>query len=191
MKINWITILLLFLLILNAAMFGTFLYRQNNPEAIAEPPALAGPQSHGGRHAGMGRFFYEALDLTHKQHRELKNARRTFHQNSRHLHDSLKHTNRAFLHAMTTNPDDTAALHNLAQTIGALHSNLRWHTYQYYLDMRAVCTPEQTVKLDSVLIQAIDKELFMRKFGQNQKPHNHFKYRKHQKIENYEHKNQN
>ncbi|NBC82546.1 MAG: periplasmic heavy metal sensor [Bacteroidetes bacterium] len=162
MKNNWLIILIIFLLVLNASMLGTFLYQQKQMRSrieTMEKPAMANPEPP----PRMGRFFRQTLGLSQEQHHTLREIRQHFHQQGYKLQQQLSVLNRQLLDEMTSSLPDTSVIHNLTKEIGNIHQALKYQSYTYYVQMREICTPEQVEILDSLLLQSADSDMGLRR----------------------------
>jgi periplasmic protein CpxP/Spy len=95
----------------------------------------------------------EALKLNNEQQDAYKNLREKHHEKHNNLLTRIA-GQRKILYSQKQTINDTI-IHN----IGLLQEEIELLTYQHFEDVRKICTPEQQVKLDSVLTKTVQNVL--------------------------------
>ena len=131
------------LVLLNLTIVGTILYRKNEVTRYKsqENSQKVLPTNH------LGRFFKEELNLSNKQQRAFQAVRQKYHQNSDMLLEKMDENRNDILTELGKETSDTMNLKKLSKDLGYLHTELKNLTMNYYLDMKAICTEKQKVKL--------------------------------------------
>jgi len=94
-----------------------------------------------------GRYFRDQLNLSSEQMQQFKEINPVFRPKARSITIELAEKRRMMLVEMAAAKSDTARLNELSDSIGQLHSDLKRFTYQYYLEIKAICDQEQQKKL--------------------------------------------
>ncbi len=87
---------------------------------------------------------YSSLQEAHRA--EMRTLQNQINSQRKELFDLLK-----------VEGDHNAKVDSIASTIGKLSMNTEKATYEHFLSIRAICTPEQLVKLDNVFKEAMRK----------------------------------
>lgn len=140
----WIIVILA---ITNISTIGTIIYHsyfqentiQDNKSQQIEIPDCR-----------LGRFFKEELNLNYEQHQQFRNFRQKFHREANILANEMQVKRNELMIELREEKSDTICLDKLAREIGNLHSELKHLTFEYYLEMKNVCTPEQKEKLSQI-----------------------------------------
>lgn len=97
-----------------------------------------------------GQYFRDQLGLSSDQMEKFREFNRPFRQQTQSLTEELVDKRTQMLSGMTAENIDTAKLNQLSEEIGILHSNLKKLTYQYYLNIKSISSPEQQQKLEKL-----------------------------------------
>lgn len=99
-------------------------------------------------------LFRRELDLTEAQAEQFRQFRKTHFEQTKPLFQALRAAQQKMIEHLGDTPADTAAIQNFTAQrsliIGQIDSLLARH----YLDLRAVCTPQQQEKLESIFLRA-------------------------------------
>ena len=153
----WIIIVLL---ATNVSTITTVLYNKNqNKKESQNSVEIVVPDN------GLGRFFRDELDLTGDQHQQFRSFRLDYHINARKIAVLLKAERSEMLNELSVENSDTTKLHQIADEIGELHKELKHLTFEYYLNLKNICTSDQREKLFSIFnsMQNSEWELKFRK----------------------------
>lgn len=152
----WIIVILA---LTNISIVGTIVnrvYFQDNRVQNNKLDPIDIPESH------LGRFFRDALDLTYDQHQEFRNFRQNFHEQANVITLKMQVKRNQIINELGKENSDKIYLDSLAHEIGYLHTELKHLTFEYYLEMKNVCTPEQTEKLFHIFKAMINQEIEMK-----------------------------
>ncbi len=138
---------IVFLSLFSLSTIGTIVYHiyfteEGTSEVVAEQIDV--PDK------GLGRFFRQQLNLTHKQHIQFRKFRQQFHKKANVVTDELQLKRNEFMDELGKDSSDTDKLHQLSLEIGALHAELKHLTFEYYLQMKNICNKEQQEKLHTI-----------------------------------------
>ncbi len=140
--LTWAVVLLI---IMNAVTIGTILYHNYNENNATDNIVIkAGP----GVNTLNGKFFRQTLGFNEGQmegFREINQAFRPYVMYLTEEIDSLK--NEMFTELQKSLPD-TVRLSAMSKQIGELHGRLKYETYHFYLNIKKICTPAQSVELE-------------------------------------------
>jgi periplasmic protein CpxP/Spy len=139
MKNNGLKYLVAIALIINAATLIFFWYNR--------------PHQEGNQASRPGRLLIEELKMDEKQQALFSPMRDQHHQ----AHDSLLAliaTQRQILYPQKQAVNDTAI-----QKIGLLQQQIERVTYDHFMDVRKICTPEQQAQLDVLLEKTVQNIL--------------------------------
>jgi len=154
---TWIIIILL---ATNISTITTVLYNKNQiKQAIQNSEEIFVPDN------GLGRFFRDELDLTRDQHEQFRSFRQDYHLNARKIAKQLKEERSEMLKELSEEKSDTNKLHQIADEVGELHRELKHLTFEYYMNLKGICTESQREKLFGIFnaMQNSEWELKFRK----------------------------
>lgn len=103
-----------------------------------------------------GQYFRDQLGFSSSQMDEFRDFNRPFRQQTHAITEELANKRTQMLSEMTAATSDTAKLNQLSEEIGILHSNLKKLTFQYYVNIKSISSPEQQQKLEKLF-----KDLFI------------------------------
>jgi len=89
------------------------------------------------------KFFSDVLNLDEDQQAIFRELNRTFNQTANQIYRDLSHRRIDLVDEMGMLNPDTLVLQTLAREIGDLHTNLKTLTIDFYIGLKAVCSPEQ------------------------------------------------
>ncbi|MBN2482100.1 MAG: periplasmic heavy metal sensor [Bacteroidales bacterium] len=133
---------------MNIATFATIWYhvRQSNQEQAVGTTG----QLEGDAQAFSDRYFRELLEFTPQQMNAFRGFSTDFRQQARSINQRLIECRISMLDEMRLEEPDPAKLESLSDSIGTLHSRLKHYTYRYYLDIKEICSEDQTRELNSM-----------------------------------------
>lgn len=100
-------------------------------------------------------FLVKALDLDAEQRAELKDLRDEHFDETRGIHKEIRATKRSMFDALLAAEPDTIAAKQFAAEYGDQLEKIDELLIQHYLEIRAICSPEQQEELRKVFRQAI------------------------------------
>lgn len=148
----WAVILLM---ITNAVTVGTILYHNYKENSAAGIFAI---QTGAGVNLLNGRFFRQTLGFSAEQMDSFRSINQVFHPSVMILTygiDSLK-TN-MFTELQKPVPD-TVFLNKMSEQIGNMHGRLKYETWHFYLHVKKICTPAQSLKWEKAFLPMLTTE---------------------------------
>lgn len=118
-----------------------------------------------------GRFFRDYFGFTTDQMNDFKQFNPIFRQQARAITIQLRDKRNQMLVEMIRQHSDTTTLNKLAMEIGTLHAHLKVLTYKYFLDMKHMCNPKQTKKLEQLFQTMFNSDAEIGFQGQGNGPH--------------------
>ncbi len=97
-----------------------------------------------------GRYFKDNLMLSSEQMNEFFKINQRFRNEAFSIQVKLSDIRKNMLEEMSAEKTDTLKLNNLSAELGSFHARLKIISYQYYLDIKELCTTEQKVKLKAI-----------------------------------------
>lgn len=160
----WITTLIVFLLLTNVLSLTIIAYNYYKQDGSTERifdeasdnDSIVIPRQH------LGRFFREQLDLDREQHSAFRAYRRAYHQQAETIGEQLDKYRQDLWNELGKAQADSLKLQQIADSIGMAHSELKQATIDYYLNLRAVCAPEQQQELHRIFQAMRQSEVHFR-----------------------------
>lgn len=144
----------LLLLVLNASIVGTMLYRNvrdsrkmNNPQV---PLHLHRP--------APGAFLKDELGLSDEQFLRFRESRDQYQARVMEMNHRIGMVRRNYLRELMRKQSDTVHLKLTCDSIGLMHAALMKETGQYYHQIRTLCQEDQIEKLNDFFIRAVEIE---------------------------------
>jgi Spy/CpxP family protein refolding chaperone len=157
---NLLIWLIVILLATNISTIGTIFYHiyfQERPPLPERPGReLVIPEGH------LGRFFRDEMNLTPQQHRQFRDFRQHFHYKADVLVQNMQERRNEMFDELAKENPDTVYLNQLANQIGDLHGQLKRLTYEFYLQMKGVCNPDQQRKLHFIFSEMMNDRAGMK-----------------------------
>ncbi len=137
----------IFLAVLNVATFisiGIHVYQSKKelPQVSSETINTT--------HNFNGRYFRDQLNLSPDQMNQFRLINEKFRSNARRINNELNRLRVDMLNQMKNTSKETDTLISISDSIGSLHCELKKFTYQYYLDIKSICSDEQTSGLNNI-----------------------------------------
>jgi Spy/CpxP family protein refolding chaperone len=163
-KYRWMIWAIAFLALMNIATILTVVFQRSKADTvITGDPIITDTE---GSSAGYsGRFFRDQLNLTQKQMDQFFRFNAEFRQQAREINRNLNWHRNQMLKELTAAESDTGKLNLLSDSIGFLHSDLKKVTYNYYLNFKKICTPEQQENLELLFCGIFTNDLPMGQKG--------------------------
>lgn len=140
--IYWIN--LVFLMINVAFLIFSFSYHQDPETALDEGQNLS------------VEFLRKELDFTDEQVEKLNFLDRNLHNNYQRVLQMLCQNRYKLLNELAKPDPSRRELVEISRTIGRLHWGLKNQTVRHLLNVKKVCTPEQTRKLNKIFIEILE-----------------------------------
>ena len=135
------------LAVINISTIGTIIYHIYFQRTVIQdinPAEIDIPDNH------LGRFFKDELNLNYDQHQQFRNFRHKFHNKANIVTCKMQAKRKKMILELRKENSDTIYLHAIAKDIGNLHTELKYLTFEYYLEMKNVCSEEQKEKLSQI-----------------------------------------
>lgn len=133
--------LLIILVLINISALVSFYYFTRKPAVQAEC-CSAGDRSQ--------RALTMELGLTPDQGSEVERILSRYREDTRFLADELMKTRRMMLGELSAEHPDTAQIHLRIKEITTLQGEIQLKNVRQYLDLKAVCTPDQAQRLSNL-----------------------------------------
>lgn len=138
-KNRWLFWLMLFLIILNvSALVAYFVFKQNPPTTPVTTQA------------DPSEILREELTLTQEQTEQVAEINHQYRLVALPISDSIKQTRATILSELSQTNPDTNRLYQLAYTMALLQNQMQRASIRQYLELKAVVTPEQAMKLSTL-----------------------------------------
>jgi hypothetical protein len=136
--IKWLNI---FLLIINVSAFATFLYMNQSKETELIDPY------------NTDEYLQDQLKLSDEQFEKVIEMDQKVFRNYQVLIDIQCETNFDLVKELSSENPSEDELKRLTDKIGKYHSLIKNQTVQHFQNIKSVCTDEQKVLLDNVLLE--------------------------------------
>ena len=149
------------LAILNLATIGTIVF---NRYKFSKQISFAGSRQKMNENRSVqysGRFFREKLNFSPEQMEKFSEYNPGFRQGVRNINIELAQKRNQMLRELSLKDVDTLKLNQLADSVGLLHVSLKKMTFQYYLDLKQICEPEQEKKLEKLFKEILSGDVQM------------------------------
>ncbi len=97
-----------------------------------------------------GRYFRDKLELSADQMKLFFKINQRFRSEAFSIQDQLAEVRKSMMEEMSAEKSDTLKLNILSSELGSLHARLKVISFQYYLNIKEICSPEQKVKLKEI-----------------------------------------
>lgn len=144
----WFWVLIL-LVIINVVALTTMIYQRHNPVTGYSGPLPSEDMDF----RGMNYFLRHELNLTDEQFELLRQQRRESIQASGRIMRSLHDKRNEMLEEIMKEDPNEKQLKKLSNEIGELHAELKLKTFNHFLEIKRMCTPEQEVRLNQFLLE--------------------------------------
>jgi Spy/CpxP family protein refolding chaperone len=103
------------------------------------------------------RFFREQLNLEPRQIEIFRELNRDFNRTAWQINHQLESLRIEMVTEMGSPTPDKTRLESISTEIGALHTQLKNETIDYYLAMKEICNDNQKEKLNEIFISVLQK----------------------------------
>jgi Spy/CpxP family protein refolding chaperone len=138
----------------NLSMGLSFLYHKQQDKKLAEQTeqeAIELPAQQ------RTRFFREQLNLQPQQVEIFRDLNRNFNRTAWQINHRLESLRIEMVTEVGKSTPDKKRLKEISNEIGALHTEVKNETIDYYLEMKAICNEEQQKKLNEIFISVLQK----------------------------------
>jgi len=149
-KNNWMIWAIVALVLLNISTLITIFYqRDKNMEAdqvsVNDPEASKSSSSE-----YSSAYFNDHLNLNRTQMNKFAEFNPAYRQRIRNINLKMAQFRNDMLVEMTAEKSDSRKLAILSDSIGMLHAELKKETYNYYLNLKSICNPDQREELENL-----------------------------------------
>lgn len=109
----------------------------------------------GGRPNGPAKFLVEALNLDDAQQTQYARLRSAHQQAMASFKERNGTDHRAFFDLLKTGQPDSLRIQQAADSIAADQKQMELATFEHFRQLRSMCRPEQQVKFDAVIDEAL------------------------------------
>lgn len=106
-----------------------------------------------------GRYFRDKLELSSDQMNEFFKVNQVFRSEALAIQDQLAEIRKNMLEAMFEEKSDTIKLNKLSAELGSLHARLKTISFQYYFNIKELCSAEQKMKLKGIFKSFFETEI--------------------------------
>ncbi len=145
-KSKLLTLAVVALLLLNLGTLGYL---------VLQHPHRGGPMPHEIDHKGPADFIIRELNFNESQKTEFMKLVEAHRNNTQVLQKTDIENHKKLFDALDSN--DTIFINNALRTIGETQTDLSKITFFHFKDVRALCTPEQQNKFNSVIHEALSR----------------------------------
>ncbi len=140
--LTWTVVLLI---LINVATVVTILYNKYKVSAAADNIAI---NSGSGVNILNGKFFRQTLGFTQKQMESFRDINQVFRPHAMDLTYGVDSLKTEMYNELQKAMPDTVRLNNLSWQTGDMHGKLKYETYHFYLNIKKICSPAQSVELE-------------------------------------------
>ncbi len=137
--INWLSI---FLLVINISAFATLLLMNNKSVSI---------NSETTEHYKSDKFLKEALKLTAEQYDKVSAMDYKIFRVYQNILDMQCESNFRLMAELSSENPDSRVMDSIAKQIGGLYTGLKRQTIKHFMNIRSICTDEQSHLLDQLI----------------------------------------
>ena len=141
--INWLSI---FLLVINISAFATLLLMNNNPTTIAETTEYYKSDA----------FLKEALNLTDEQYNKVSFMDYKIFRVYQNILDMQCESNFKLMAELSSEDPNQQKMDSIAKQIGGLYTGLKRQTIKHFMNIRSICTDEQSLLLDQLIMDMME-----------------------------------
>lgn len=137
--INWLSI---FLLVINISAFATLLLMNNKTTSYAQEST---------EYYKSDVFLKEALNLTDEQYEKVACMDYKIFRIYQNILDMQCASNFKLMAELSSENPNQQIMDSIARQIGGLHTGLKRQTIKHFMNIRSICTDEQSLLLDQLI----------------------------------------
>jgi hypothetical protein len=138
------------LFVLNVSTWITIVYHQVQASKMQNGNSITNAKPELNTEKFSGRYFRDQLNLSSEQMSKFREFNHPFRMKAREITFELAEKRKTMLLEMVAPKSDTTKLNVLSDSIGMLHSELKKISFKYYLNIKAMCSKEQQIKLEQL-----------------------------------------
>jgi len=137
--INWLSI---FLLVINISAFATLLLMNNKTISSTSETT---------EHYKSDKFLKDALNLTEEQYEEVSAMDHKIFRIYQNILDMQCESNFKLMAELSAENPNQQKMDSIAKQIGGLYTGLKRQTIKHFMNIRSICTDEQSILLEKLL----------------------------------------
>lgn len=150
--LKWVVVLLI---ITNVVTIATILYHNYKESVVADNVAI---NTGAGVNMLNGRFFRQTLGFSEVQMDSFRDINQDFRPYTMDLTFGIDSLKTAMFTELQKAAPDTVVLSNLSEQIGQMHGKLKYETFHFYLNVKKICSPAQSVELEKAFLPLFKTE---------------------------------
>ena len=150
--LKWAVVLLV---ITNVVTIATILYHNYKESVVADSVAI---NTGAGVNMLNGRFFRQTLGFSEVQMDSFRDINQDFRPYAMDLTFGIDSLKTAMFTELQKAAPDTVVLSNLSEQIGQMHGKLKYETFHFYLNLKKICSPAQSVELEKAFLPLFKTE---------------------------------
>jgi len=151
-KIRLLKLLVAILFLLNVTTISTILFTRIKATSENDEPTKTSKTGF----SGNKHFFAYFLNLNKEQSDKLDKINEGFSSDMDQVGSKMRDLKIKMSQQIAANQNDTIKLNAIYDEILRIHAVVNEKNYEYYTNIRSICTPEQTIKLTSFFSKTID-----------------------------------
>ena len=152
---NILIIVLILLIMVNISALFTIVYKNRVKQAEFSKYTEMQEKV---RSEGMNRFFRDELKLSEEQFSRFREINESNMLKSREIVRRLNELRFEMIMEIAKDNPDNKALDQIASEIGEQHYQLKQNTIGHFMELKAICTPEQQKVLHGMFIEMLDRQ---------------------------------
>lgn len=157
--LTWAVVLLA---VMNVATIATIIYHNYNDRRREDGTGI---NTGAGSNQLNGKFFRQQLGFDENQMKVFREANGHFRPATLKMTAAIDSLKGRMFAALQQPAPDSLLLGKLSEEIGQLHSSLKKETFQFYLQLKKVCTAQQLTQLDEAFRPVFINEVITAPFS--------------------------
>lgn len=152
----WSVVVLLVLNVSTLATIGFHAFQKNTISNTSQTANAS--KSYFSSEKFSGRYFRDYLGLNNDQMNDFFKINQSFRREAFSIYEKLDEIRKNMLEEMSAEKSDTLKLNELSTELGSQHARLKVISFQYYLNIKEICTAEQKLKLKDIFKNFFETE---------------------------------
>lgn len=171
MKKNWIIILIIFLLVTNAALVSTLIISHKKQDSHGAGIPGKNKDISERRKQRFEQSVSEKLSFSEKQREHLREFSDDFTEEKHTYYRKMSKLKQQYFEELTSGKSEYE-LRAFADSLGNIHAHMMFLDYQHYQNIRSICNEEQAMKFDSLGRHHLSKrESYRKRHGDGRRHH--------------------
>ena len=147
-----INIVLILMLVLNAAFLGSWWYGHWKAHKMEHMN-----YAHCGIDSKGAKCLVKQLDFNESQQTQLASLRKEHFQKMEMLESAIARNEKNIMNALMASPMDSARAFLYADSVGIIKASMQKELYRHLADIKKICTPEQSAKFNELIKEMSDE----------------------------------